>query len=128
MPKPADIVRMIDGSNENQALTAWHKVLYAIQHIGAYESVKFDDPLIHLVINGMGGWTTLCRTNTKELHYRYAEFKERYAAYKHQKIEYYPDHLNGLLNQSTSFQSGNNQPRFISNDFLQRLPIKSLPN
>src|SRR5437870_914018 len=59
-PKPADIVRFIEGSGETKALLAWAKVERAIRQLGSYQSVVFDDSLIHIVIEDMGGWVKLC--------------------------------------------------------------------
>src|SRR5688572_11086717 len=49
-PKPADVVRFIEGSGETRALQAWTKVEQAIIQVGSYQSVVFDDPLIHAVL------------------------------------------------------------------------------
>ena len=54
-PKPADIVRMLQGSSQDSALVAWSKVDKAVRSIGLYETVVFDDPIIHRVIMDMGG-------------------------------------------------------------------------
>lgn len=54
-PKPADVVRFIEGSGETRALQAWSKVEQAIKQVGGYQSVVFDDALIHAVLENMGG-------------------------------------------------------------------------
>jgi len=61
MPKIADIVRMIDGSTQSAAATAWAKVMRAVGSVGQYQSLAFDDPVIHLAIDETGGWISLCR-------------------------------------------------------------------
>ena len=58
-PKPADLVRFIEGSGETKALQAWAKVEKAVTHVGAYQSIIFDDPLIHAVLEDLGGWIKL---------------------------------------------------------------------
>lgn len=78
MPKPADIVRHIDGGKDDRALKAWSRLEKAIRHHGAYESIVFDDPLIHVVANDMGGWIKLCATPGDEMPFRAAEFVKRY--------------------------------------------------
>jgi hypothetical protein len=35
--------------------------------VGAYQSVVFDDPLIHLVLEDLGGWIKICSTLIKDL-------------------------------------------------------------
>jgi hypothetical protein len=59
MPKISDVIESIEGDYQTQALQAWTKVTQAIQRMGVYQSVQFDDPLIHAVIQDMGGWIRL---------------------------------------------------------------------
>ena len=49
-PKPADIIRMLQGSTQDSALRAWAKVDHAVRSVGTYCDVVFDDALIHRVI------------------------------------------------------------------------------
>ena len=58
-PKVADIKKMISGGTQDRALSAWSKVDRAIRCVGTYESVVFDDALIHRVLQDMGGWVSL---------------------------------------------------------------------
>src|SRR6266850_1493447 len=51
MPRPADVVRLTEGSTMDAAMTAWSKVDRAVRHVGCYRSVAFDDPLIHAVLD-----------------------------------------------------------------------------
>jgi hypothetical protein len=95
-PKPADVVRFIEGSGEVKALQAWAKVYKAIVHIGAYQSVVFDDPLIHAVLEDLGGWLKLCATNTKELPFRANEFQQRYMMFVDQNPIRYPKYCYGI--------------------------------
>lgn len=81
MPKPGDIIRIIQGTAEEKSLDAWTQVEKAIRHIGAYDSVSFDDPLIHAVIDDMGGWIYLCTTKHIDMPFRANEFQKRYQRY-----------------------------------------------
>jgi hypothetical protein len=82
MPKPADFVRHIDGSKETRAMRAWSLVERAVRQVGQYVSVTFDDPVIHRVIEDMGGWVDLCSTKTeKDFEFRGIEFGKRYQGY-----------------------------------------------
>ena len=56
MPKIADIIKMTQGSSLDSALVAWSKVDKSVRFKGVYADVVFDDPLIHRVIDDMGGW------------------------------------------------------------------------
>jgi len=78
MPKPADIIRIIEGTAEDRASEAWYHVLKAIQQYGYYESVQFDNPAIHYAIERMGGWQKLCQLTEEELPFRERDFIKHY--------------------------------------------------
>ncbi len=95
-PKPADIIRFIEGSGETKALRAWTMVEKAIQQVGSYQSVAFDDALIHAVLEDMGGWVKLCSTTSDELPFRVNEFQKRYMGFLIKKPERHPKYLSGI--------------------------------
>lgn len=97
VPKPADVVKHLSGTNASAALIAWSKAEKAIRRIGPYQDVVFDDPIIHLVISDMGGWIQLCEIGDDELPFKRNEFEKRYQGYKLQggRAEY-PRMLTGL--------------------------------
>lgn len=80
-PKPADVVRLIDGRKDDRAQAAWTKVEQTARRVGQYETVVFDDPIIHCVIQDMGGWIDLCMTAEDELPFKAREFEKRYQGY-----------------------------------------------
>jgi len=103
MPKPADIVRIIDGTAADNSMQAWSKVVKAISAAGMYATVVFDDPVIHLVIRDMGGWIYLCQTDEDELKFRCHEFSNRYKAYKGSgRLPSYPKMLYGIAESENS--------------------------
>ncbi len=95
-PKPADIIRCIEGSGETKALKAWTVVEKAIHQVGSYDSVVFDDALIHAVLEDMGGWVKLCSTTLNELPFRANEFQKRYMGFLIKKPERHPKYLVGI--------------------------------
>lgn len=80
-PKPADLVRQMQGTPTDCAAKAWSSVLAAASRVGAYTDVVFDDPIIHAVVEDMGGWPAVCRTETDRLSYAQHRFTEAYRAY-----------------------------------------------
>jgi len=99
-PKPADIIKHIDGNSKSKALIAWHKVDKAIRQIGAWTSVMFDDALIHKVISDMGGWCELCKVDDKEYPFRQKDFLTRYQSYLlRNDVGDYPRLLTGIADQ-----------------------------
>jgi len=80
MPKPADILRYIEMSHTARAMRAWDKVVAAMSRVGAYNSIMFDDPLIHIIINEMRGWVAVCHDEQK-IPFIAQEFQRRYMMY-----------------------------------------------
>lgn len=105
LPKPADIVRMLTGNSQTQALQAWAKVERAIRQVGSWQTVVFDDPIIHATIRDMGGWIALCQTPTDELAFRAKEFENRYRGFVPDPPKDYPRALIGQA-EAINAQSG----------------------
>lgn len=88
-PKVADIVKVLAGTTTDRAALAWGKTLEAMTSVGAYTDVVFDDPAIHAVIEDLGGWPKVCRTDLKELSFLQHRFQESHRAYTGRgKFEY----------------------------------------
>lgn len=96
-PKPADLVRLLQGTSTDRSRQAWGKVMDAMQRVGAYQTVVFDDAVIHAVIDDLGGWMKLCRSEMAELSYTEHRFCESYRAYINRPgaLERYPSKLLG---------------------------------
>ncbi len=77
-PKPADLIRHIDGNKDGKALRAWSKAYQAIRRYGRRNSVVFDDALIHAVIEDMGGWIDFAGMSEEDAPFRAREFEKRY--------------------------------------------------
>lgn len=109
-PKPADIVRQLGGTATDRALLAWGKVLEAMQSVGAYTDVVFDDPAIHAVIEDLGGWPKVCRGETKDLSYLQHRFTESHRAYVGRGQFDYPRSLRGDRSPDEMFAKRGLQP------------------
>jgi Domain of unknown function (DUF6475) len=94
-PKVADVVRIVEGTATDRAQIAWGKALDAMQRVGAYQDVVFDDPVIHAAIVDLGGWVKLCRGDMSDLSYVQHRFCEAYRAYAGRDGFEYPKRLNG---------------------------------
>lgn len=96
-PKPADIIRLLQGSTQDSALRAWAKVDKAVRQVGPYRTVAFDDPIIHAVIHDMGGWISLGSREEKDWPFVAREFETRYRAIRTQGgATAYPPSLPGV--------------------------------
>lgn len=79
-PRPADVIRWIDGTTEDRGSTAWVAVRKAMGSAGAYRSVIFDDPFIHCAIEALGGWPAVCHGKSDALPFLEKDFLRHYRA------------------------------------------------
>lgn len=110
MPTPADLIVLIQGDSHSHALNAWGQVVTAIRTIGRYDSVVFDNPIIHCVIRDMGGWIYLCQQPEKELPFLHHEFEKRYRDYQGKPLPSYPRSLKGSLEHDNQVQGFSSTP------------------
>lgn len=102
-PKPADIIRMLQGSTQDAALRAWAKVDQAVRRIGTYCDVAFDDALIHRVIQDMGGWISLGAKAEEEWPFVAREFENRYRGFRSRnESPEYPASMVGIVTAHNS--------------------------
>lgn len=116
-PKPADIVRMLGGRTIDKALSAWAKVDRAVRQVGTYESVAFDDAIIHRALHEMGGWVAMGQKTEDEWPFVAKEFENRYRAHAARGVTpEYPPVLIGIAeahNEAKGLRSS--APRLIGN-------------
>jgi len=96
MPKPADIIKAIDGGGASRSMTAWTKLDKAIRIVGPYETVVFDDPIIHKVVSDMGGWISFGNVMEEEMPFKANEFNKRYLGYSMRTDLTYPKKQIGI--------------------------------
>lgn len=97
-PKPAEIIQEIRGTVSNQATMAWIEVLETVKHVGHYQSVKFSDPVIHGVIEAMGGWIRLAgEMTTDEEKWKQKEFEKLYEVLSKNPRDKNPEYLPGFF-------------------------------
>ncbi len=127
MPLPADIVRIIEGGGGDRAALAWSKVRDAVRSIGPYRSVVFDDPIIHAVIEDMGGWVRLGDMTTDEAPFRGKDFCERYKAYAvRREVPQYAGMLGGEHDMANRLQYADAiLPPVLIGDHQRALAVRS---
>lgn len=82
LPRPSDVIAMLGGTTLDSALLAVQTFEKALSGVGTYMTVAFEDPLIHVVVEEMGGWVALGRITDKDWAFRRTEFLNRYRSYK----------------------------------------------
>lgn len=82
-PKPCEFRDTVLPDLEAQAALAYDKVNNATKSIGAYKSVVFDDPVIHVVLQSLGGWVEVCGrpADTEKEKWWRKEFERLYRLY-----------------------------------------------
>jgi hypothetical protein len=73
-----DLLSRLEVKETDQATLAWLLVEKAIRGVGNYESVKFSDPVIHSVIDSLGGWAKVSMVVDKDLPWLKRDFETRY--------------------------------------------------
>ena len=129
MLKPNDVVLYLEGSTNCKAIQAWSKVIQAMKTVGHYNSVVFDDALIHAVIQDMGGWMRLCQLPENQLDFRARDFEKRYEMYLLNKPDNYPRKLMGFFdteNITKGFKPKN--PLLIGNEQQALEVYQGMPN
>lgn len=97
MPKPADVLRMLEGTSVDAAQVAWAKVDKAIRVVGPHQSVCFDDPIAQRVVHDMGGWIAFGTKSQEEWPFVANEFRTRYTGYRARgESPEYPRRLIGI--------------------------------
>ena len=68
-PKPAELVELITGApgGGQDPDVAWQEVLHALEDVGSYGNVEFQDGAIAAAIEGLGGWSALGSLSYKEI-------------------------------------------------------------
>jgi hypothetical protein len=99
-PKPADFIEVLRGKKEDQGVLAWIEVVNTLKSVGTYKSVKFSNPVIHSVIEAMGGWPQLGMMEVSEEKWKQKEFERLYEVMNHRGN--HPAYLSGTHEQSNS--------------------------
>lgn len=95
-PKPADLVRSLQGTHTDRALLAWNKAYKAISQVGAYQTLDLGDPIAHAAIQSLGGWVKFCQSGVDELPFLQKRFCDFYRTYTSRGVEDAPKRLAGI--------------------------------
>ena len=112
---------------------AWDKFIYALRRHGYYDSVIFDDPIIHAILRSWGGWLEWSGNRDmddkeEDLKWVRKDFEKLYAALANRENHEPPEVCVGFIearNTRTGYTEHIPAPFLITNN-RQGLPI-SLP-
>ncbi len=124
LPKPADVVRMLQGGTHDAALIAWAMVDRAVRQVGTYRSVVFDDPLIHRVVTEMGGWIRIGSHDDEAWPFIRNEFVTRYRGYRmRNEVPEYPPRLVGTVEAQNSLHGYGAQAPVLIGDSVAAIRV-----
>lgn len=107
LPKPADIVRVLQGTYTDRAALAWGRVVEAMRTVGAYQSVVFDDTALMAAVEDIGGWQAICADTVENQPFLQKRFSASYGAYAKRPGHAYPAKLVGRFEEENRL---NGQP------------------
>ena len=89
-----------------KAAHAREKMRIAAKKISAYQSIAFDDPIIHKIIMSVGSWSKVVKMPLKDLHdFLEFDFEKLYLAYDKLGIGEIPLFFEGIHDAQNDVQS-----------------------
>lgn len=108
-PKVAELRQAIFPDIEDNATLAYDKFTKGKAATGAYDTVIFDDPIIHAVIQSMGSWEAVCMVTEDEWRFKRKEFMDLYRAFSKNPPQQIPARLIGIHEHQNSISGFNKQ-------------------
>ena len=112
-PKPADLIKQMIGTTkqqdaaiEDKAAIAWACIERDIRRIGSYGTLKLDDKQALATVKAMGGWQSICQTETSKMEWKRKEFIRMYETFERMPLDALPSSLPGRIELSEVKRSG----------------------
>ena len=112
-PKPADLIKQMTGTTkqqdaaiEDRAAIAWACIERDIRRIGSYGTLKLEDKQALATIKAMGGWQSICQTETSKMEWKRKEFIRMYETFERTPLEALPSSLPGRIELSEAKAAG----------------------
>lgn len=112
-PKPADLIKQMTGTTkqqdaaiEDKAAIAWACIERDIRRIGSYGTLNLDDKQALATVKAMGGWQSICQTETSKMEWKRKEFIRMYETFERMPLDALPSSLPGLVELSEVKRSG----------------------
>lgn len=112
-PNIANIAKHAEGTAkqnaaaiEDRAAMAWACIERDIRRIGSYGTLKLEDKQALATIKAMGGWQSICQTETSKMEWKRKEFIRMYETFERTPLEALPSSLPGRIELSEAKKSG----------------------
>ena len=128
-PKPADLMRQLHGttqqqkqSTENRSKLAWSTIMGEVRRIGSYGTLEIEDKQAMAALRDIGGWKHLCMSTHDQLVWMEKEFVKAYDCYENTPVNALPSKLPGLI----ELDQRDRESSKTMAELLQRMKPKSL--
>ena len=137
LPSPAEIRKFCLGTREDdlniRISQAKNKLEIGLSSVGTYNTVVFDDPIIHLVVRDLGGWIKLGKMDRDDFEkFMTFEFPKLYKGYATRKNTDIPVMLTGISEDKTINYIGNKEKakKWVLSyaEKMESLENKTIPN
>ena len=106
-PKPADLIGQVKRSGKQNsemvgqsAELGWSLVMDHLRKVGSYGDLDISDKVAIETVRQMGGWKSLCMTNTDKMSFKQREFMSLYQTLIKTPKNLLPDELAGRITDS----------------------------
>ena len=102
-PVPAAVREWLESGVDEAAAFSFDKLVSGIRSAGGNASVVFDDAIIHVVVEHLGGWIECCKWLESEMPFRQQDYVKRHTLLSRVGVSSWPCRLKGrieLHNQS----------------------------
>lgn len=91
---------------EDKAAIAWACIERDIRRAGSYGTLKLEDKQALATVKAMGGWQSICQTETSKMEWKRKEFIRMYETFERMPLEALPSSLPGRIEMSEVKQAG----------------------
>ena len=107
-PKPAELIESMQVATEDASLQAWLDFSRALHEVGTNSSIRFEDRVIHSVVETLGGWNKIGQTLEKDMKWLRKDFLEYY-----KRFARYGEHPKYLVGSTEIENTGTGHIDFI---------------
>lgn len=106
-PRPADLIGQVRRSGKQNsemvgqsAELGWSLVMDHLRKVGSYGDLNISDKVAVETVRQMGGWKSLCMTQTDKMSFKQREFMSLYQTVVKTPQSLLPDELAGRITES----------------------------
>jgi hypothetical protein len=102
-PLPSHFLKFSGNNAQGVAIKAISTLKACIRTVGKYESLKFDDSALMLVVDRFGGWSALCNWSDGAWNVNEGRLIEAHKTFYQSGLTFEGDHLPGITEKEAGF-------------------------